>query len=187
MALTFEALPAALAAAADRVCVDEEGGAPLRCCLRDSRPGDRIALVSVTPPGPAGAYRETGPVFLHADGCPGPATRGYPEDFRARRQVFRAYDSTGSIVGGEVVEAGTGQEAVAERLLADPNVAFVQSRNVVHGCFMWTMRRVWRQAPSREAQSQSPAGPGQPTNPGGSGLGRTATVDGHEPYGQFGW
>ncbi|BEP16464.1 DUF1203 domain-containing protein [Acidothermaceae bacterium B102] len=141
MALTFEALPAALAAGADRVYVEKEGGAPLRCCLRDSRPGDRIALVSVAPPGPAGAYRETGPVFLHADGCTGPATRGYPEEFRARRQVFRAYDATGSIVGGEVVEAGTGQEAVAERLLADPDVAFVQSRNLVYGCFMWTMRR----------------------------------------------
>jgi hypothetical protein len=141
MTFTVEALSPALAADAEQTWIDEEGGCALRCCLRDSRPGERIALVSVTPSGPAGAYRESGPVFLHADACSGPTSSGYPEEFRGRRQVFRAYDATGSIVGGEVVEAGTGQEAVAERLLADPNVAFVQSRNVVYGCFMWTMRR----------------------------------------------
>ncbi|MGW2715123.1 DUF1203 domain-containing protein, partial [Streptomyces sp. NPDC001356] len=28
---------------------DEEGGAPLRCCLRHSVPGERIALVSYAP------------------------------------------------------------------------------------------------------------------------------------------
>lgn len=141
MTFTVEALPASLAADAERTWLDDEGGCALRCCLRESRPGERIALVSVTPPGPAGAYRESGPVFLHADGCEGPKTCGYPEAFRSRRQVFRAYDAGGSIVGGEVVEAGTGQESVAERLLAEPDVAFVQSRNVVYGCFMWTMRQ----------------------------------------------
>ncbi len=29
--------------------LDEEGGAPLRCCLRRSAPGERIALVSYAP------------------------------------------------------------------------------------------------------------------------------------------
>lgn len=53
---------------------DDEGGAPLRCCLRHSRPGELIALVSYAPlrrwaaatgadPGP---YDEQGPVFVHA-------------------------------------------------------------------------------------------------------------------------
>jgi hypothetical protein len=139
--LRFEPLPAALAADATRAWTDEDGGAPLRCCLRDSRPGERIALVAATPDGPQGAYRETGPVFLHADGCAGPADAGYPEDFRRRTQVFRAYNRTGVIVGGEVVPPGAGQEEAAARLLADPDVAFVQTRNVVFGCYMLTIRR----------------------------------------------
>jgi Protein of unknown function (DUF1203) len=71
MPLTVEALPAALAADAERTFRDDGGGAPLRCCLRDSRVGERNALVLVTPPGPAGAYSESGPAFLHADGCDG--------------------------------------------------------------------------------------------------------------------
>jgi hypothetical protein len=56
--------------------------------------------------------------------------------------VFRAYDWAGSIVGGEVVPAGpAGQEEAARRLLDDPRVAFVQTRNVVFGCYMLTIRR----------------------------------------------
>ena len=139
--LRYEPLPAALAVDATRTWIDEDGGAPLRCCLRDSRPGERVALVAVTPEGPQGAYRETGPVFLHADACTGPADTGYPEEFRRRTQVFRAYDRAGVIVGGEVVQPGSGQEEVAARLLADPEVAFLQTRNVVHGCYMLTIRR----------------------------------------------
>ena len=139
--LRYEPLPASLAADASRTFIDDDGGAPLRCCLRDSRAGERIALVAVTPEGPQGAYRETGPVFLHADGCSGPADTGYPEEFRRRTQVFRAYDHAGVIVGGEVVRPGSGQEQAAARLLADADVAFVQTRNVVFGCYMLTITR----------------------------------------------
>jgi hypothetical protein len=139
--LRYDPLPAALALEATRTWIDEDGGAPLRCCLRDSRPGEKVALVAVTPEGPRGAYRETGPVFLHADSCPGPPGTGYPEDFRRRSQVFRAYNRSGAIVGGELVPAGTGQEEIAARLLADPDVSFVQTRNVVFGCYMLTVRR----------------------------------------------
>lgn len=141
MTITVEALPAGLASTDVRVWVDEEGGAPLRCCLRDSHRGERVALAAVTPPGPAGAYQETGPVFLHADGCDGPSSPGYPPDFRARPQVFRAYDANGAIMGGELLDVSSDAEAVAERLLADPAVAFLHTRNVVYGCYMLMIRR----------------------------------------------
>ena len=124
-----------------QIRIDEEGGAPLRCCLRDSRVGERIALVAVSPEGPRGPYREMGPVYVHAGRCPGPADSGYPEDFRRRPQVFCAYDWTGNISGGTVVPAGSGQEEAARKLLSDPRVAFVQTRNVVFGCYMLTIRR----------------------------------------------
>jgi len=59
----------------------------------------------------------------------------------ADHQVFRAYNARGSIMGGELVDAGNDQEAVAERLLADPAVAFLHTRNVIHGCYMLMIRR----------------------------------------------
>src|SRR5262245_2113257 len=97
------ALAAGHGAAGEPVVVRTDlDGAPLRCCLRDSRPGDRVALVAVVPPGPGGAYAETGPVFVHAEACAGPEHSGYPEEWRRRTQVFRAYDAAGRIVGGEV-------------------------------------------------------------------------------------
>jgi len=139
--LRYEALPTALAAGATRTWTDEEGGSQLRCCLRHSRPGERLALVAATPEGPRGAYRETGPVFLHADGCAGPAGSGYPDDFRGREKVFRVYDGAGTILGGEVVPPGAGHETVAERLLDQPGAAFLQVRNVVFGCYVLTIRR----------------------------------------------
>ena len=53
---------------------DPEGGDPLRCCLRETRPGEEVLLIAHTPPGTSGAYAERGPVFVHADPCEGYAT-----------------------------------------------------------------------------------------------------------------
>ena len=139
MKLDVRPLPDSIPTTAVEVSIDREGGAPLRCCLRDSRPGERIVLASVTPPGPEGAYAESGPVFLHADPCAGPDRPGYPDEFRRRTQVFRAYSADGRIVGGRVVRPEDDQEAVAEELLAEANVAYLHSRNVVHGCYMFAI------------------------------------------------
>ena len=106
MRIQVSALPTSLPVVSARVLTDSEGGAPLRCCLRDSRAGEKIRLGSVVPPGPQGAYAEAGPVFLHADPCSGPASTDYPDAFRTRRQVFRSYDASGQILGGEIAEAG---------------------------------------------------------------------------------
>lgn len=51
--------------------VAHEAGAPLRCCLRESRAGERLALIAYRPHGTAGAYREIGTVFVHAEPCEG--------------------------------------------------------------------------------------------------------------------
>ncbi|MFE7562723.1 DUF1203 domain-containing protein [Kitasatospora sp. NPDC057500] len=128
--------------------VDGTGGAPLRCCLTRARAGDRIALVSYAPlrrwaaetgaePGP---YEELGPVFVHDGPCAGPAGPGWPDGFHGGRRVLRAYDRRGHILGGELVEPDTA-EAVAARLLADPQVAVLHVRAVEFGCFMHEVRR----------------------------------------------
>jgi hypothetical protein len=71
-----------------------EGGEPLRCCLRDARPGEACVLFGYEPhlPGAASPYREIGAVFAHAARCDGPAsTVGYPADWRGRAQVVQRH------------------------------------------------------------------------------------------------
>src|SRR4051812_27086723 len=74
---------------------DAEGGWPLRCCLTDSEPGDRLAIVAFSPFPWSSAYRETGPVVVHVAGCPGPPDGSLPPQFHGRRQVLRAYGADG--------------------------------------------------------------------------------------------
>jgi len=122
--------------------VHDEGGVALRCCLRESRQGERIALIGYRPFRLGGPYAEVGPIFVHAAECAGySAVNRYPEEFRGRPQVFRAYRADGTIAGGSLVEPGYGQEQAVAELLVDPDVAFLHSRNVVFGCFMFEITR----------------------------------------------
>jgi hypothetical protein len=121
---------------------DPEGGDPLRCCLRETRPGEQVLLIAYTPPGTAGAYAERGPVFIHADPCEGYTTPDrYPPGLSHRQQVERAYDQDGQIADG--ILAGDGEQALAviQQLLARPDVALVHLRNVGYGCYNFTVRR----------------------------------------------
>jgi uncharacterized protein DUF1203 len=138
-----------------RPVTDEAGGSPLRCCLRRSLPGERIALVSYAPlhrwaretaadPGP---YDETGPVFIHPEPCEGPPPGpGYPAALAGTSKVFRAYSADGRILGGRLVGADqTAGPAVAGAVLSqmfeDPAVALVHVRAVEFGCFTFEARR----------------------------------------------
>lgn len=125
--------------------VDDEGGAPLRCCLRHSEPGESIALVSYAPlrrwaaetgaePGP---YDEQGPVFIHAEECPG--WRGEGLAFTNAHRVLRRYGADGRILGGELVADGF--EDAVRKAFDDPSVALVHVRAVEYGCFFYEIRR----------------------------------------------
>jgi Protein of unknown function (DUF1203) len=123
------------------VRVLEDGGAPLRCCLREARAGERVLLIAYTPPGTAGAYAERGPVFIHAERCEGYPTPGrYPPGLAHRQQVVRAYDRQGRIADGVLVADGRRAQAVIAELLARPEVELVHLRNVGYGCYNFAVR-----------------------------------------------
>ncbi|MFF4168655.1 DUF1203 domain-containing protein [Streptomyces sp. NPDC001744] len=142
---------------AGRPCVPrtaDEGGDPLRCCLRLSVPGERIALVSYAPlrrwaaeTGAApGAYDEQGPVFVHAEECGGPApSEGYPFARPGALRVLRRYDAEGRIAGGRLLELpddpAEGFDRALTEAFADPAVALVHVRAVEYGCFHFEVRR----------------------------------------------
>ncbi|MER6091863.1 DUF1203 domain-containing protein [Streptomyces bluensis] len=132
--------------------LDEEGGAPLRCCLRRSERGEVIALVSYAPlrrwaaetGADPGAYDEQGPVFIHAEECGGPAGQGHP--FTGAHRTVRRYSADGHILGGRLVDVASTTGATAfdqafEEAFADPEVALVHVRAVEYGCFLYEVRR----------------------------------------------
>jgi hypothetical protein len=129
--------------------VTDDGGSPLRCCLRLSRPGESLALVSYAPlrrwalergvdPGP---YDETGPVFIHTEPCGGRIDSGYPDELRGTPRMLRAYSTDGRILQGVQVQPNDDVESTLENLLADPRVAVVHGRAVDFGCFTFEARR----------------------------------------------
>jgi hypothetical protein len=117
--------------------VRAEGGEPLRCCLRDARPGEACLLAGYEPRLPESPYVEKGAVFVHADPCGGPADDGYPRDWERRPQVLRAYDERGWIHPATRTHDGTDPAAELAAVLAEPGVAVVHSRNVAYGCYMF--------------------------------------------------
>ncbi|MFG3048793.1 DUF1203 domain-containing protein [Streptomyces sp. NPDC048202] len=127
---------------------DPEGGAPLRCCLRRSEAGERIALVSYAPlrrwaaetGAEPGAYDEQGPVFIHADPCGGPAPEGGLA-FTDAHRVLRRYSHDGHILGGRLVTPPEDFEAALTEAFTDPQVALVLVRAVEYGCFLYEVRR----------------------------------------------
>lgn len=116
------------------------GRVPLRCCLTFSSPDEQVALISYRPMTVGGPYAEVGPVFVHADPCPGYDGAGFPAQYRERRAVLRPYDADGQMLTGVVAEPGT-SEGELERLFDDPAVALVQVRNEVAGCWNFSVRR----------------------------------------------
>jgi Protein of unknown function (DUF1203) len=138
-----------------RLVTEGAGGSPLRCCLRTSKPGERIALVSYAPLRPwaeetgadPGPYDEVGPVFIHPEPCGGPSGTGYPEDYIGWSRMFRAYRADGTILLGRLASADdVGDLAAAHRcvgeILADPEVAVVHARAIEFGCFTFEIRRI---------------------------------------------
>jgi hypothetical protein len=150
--LIFEPIPpgelekiraARIAEAGNRLApqVDTEGGSPLRCCLRETRPGERVLLIAYTPPGASGPYAERGPLFIHPDPCEGyPSSHLYPPGLSHRQQVVRAYDHHGRIADGVLVGSGDHAMTVIREMLARPDIALVHLRNVGYGCYNCTVR-----------------------------------------------
>jgi Protein of unknown function (DUF1203) len=124
----------------ERFASDGGGGDPLRCCLRNPRPGEELILFGYEPPLPDSPYREMGAVIAHAEPCAGPEP-GYPADWLGRPQVLRAYDRNGRIHDATRTHDGTAPEAVIAEMLASPGVERIHSRNVAWGCYMFAVTR----------------------------------------------
>jgi len=125
------------------VPVNADGGEPVRCCRTDAAVGDALLLLAFRPalPGDDSPYQEVGAVYVHAQPCGHSPSGEYPEAWRRRPQVLRAYDERGWIHPATRVHDGTDPERELAEVLETPGVVAVHSRNVAYGCWMFTAVR----------------------------------------------
>jgi len=147
VALPTEVAEAARRNAADgapdhaMITADSPTGFPCRHCLRWAQPGERVVLFPYAAIAPGRPYSESGPIFVHAEPCQRhPSTYEFPANFRNGR-VLRAYNSGHDMIAAEVVN-GSDPEAVVEKLLRNPETAFVHVRSVIHGCYTFKIERI---------------------------------------------
>jgi hypothetical protein len=125
----------------------DDGGSPLRCCLRRSTPGEVLYLIAYCPFSRPGPYAERGPVFVHASACPGYTEHDvYPAGYRDwPPMIFRPYrydpERNCDVIAYEAIKMGDGivAESLIASMFADPTIDFIHTRNVNAGCFMFTI------------------------------------------------
>jgi hypothetical protein len=133
---------AALAGVADHAIVIAVSptGYPCRHCLCFAKAGERLILFPYAAIPRGYPYSETGPVFVHAEPCERySATREYPGELRTGR-AFRAYNASYNMIDAEVAN-GSEPEAIVEKLLRNPETAFVDARSVTRGCYTFRVER----------------------------------------------
>jgi hypothetical protein len=122
------------------VTADSPTGYPCRHCLRFAKAGERLILFPHESIPACHPYSETGPIFVHAEPCERyRATHEYPDDLRGGR-AFRAYNARYDMIDAEVAN-GSEPEAIVEKLLQNPETAFVDARSVTRGCYTFRIQR----------------------------------------------
>ena len=121
-----------------------DDGWTMRCCLRNSQPGELIAVVSWSPFPWEGPYREVGPVVVHTDECEGfKPSPDLPSLIDDRPMELRPYGYDKAIVYPHVIYVSKA-ESVAKQtrlVLSHSEVDFVHGRNVHGGCFAFVAHR----------------------------------------------
>lgn len=137
------------------VSVDEQGGSPLRCCLRPAAPGDRLMLIAYQPFNRPGPYAEVGPIFVHAERCAGYIEPSqYPSGYRDwDPMIFRPYHYDGRMAypALTMVEGPEAEQAI-ETIFADPAIEMIHSRNVYAGCYMFAIHRPASEPPAETSR-----------------------------------
>jgi hypothetical protein len=124
--------------------MQSDGAFPCRHCLTDL-PEERTALLVAHLPFDRDApFSEVGPIFVCPDECePYSAIAEVPGIVQRRQVVIRAYDREDRIrYGHHDLVAGTEAEKVINRLLADPDTAYLHVRSAQTGCFLSRVERI---------------------------------------------
>lgn len=124
-----------------RVADNRAPGYPCRVSLTDSREGDELLLVNYEHHDVQSPYRMRFAIYVRKSEESYHAINEVPEQLRIRTLAVRAFDNLGMMIGWELVD-GKDLEAAIERLLANPQSAYLHIHYAAPGCYAARVERV---------------------------------------------
>lgn len=124
-----------------RYRVDASPGFPDRVELREAEVGESVLLVNHAHLPDDGPYRSSHAIFvIEGASRTFDAVDVVPEVLRTRTLSLRAFDRGGMMVDADLVD-GRAVEALFERILGDPRVAYLHAHYAKRGCFACRIER----------------------------------------------
>lgn len=108
---------------------------PCRISLRDARPGERALLLNYEHQDADTPYRSRYAIFV-VEGAEQAALAPdeLPQVFRGRPIALRGFSSAGMLLEA-AMSMGQDSAPVIERLLGNPEIAYIHAHNAMHGCY----------------------------------------------------
>ena len=119
-----------------RFIADKKPGFPDRIELRDAEQGEAVLLLNYLHQPADTPYKASHAIFVREWAeTPYRATDEIPDVLRIRPISLRAFDATGDMVDADLVIAGGDLEPTVERLLANPEAAYIHAHYAKRGCY----------------------------------------------------
>ena len=124
-----------------RYVADKKPGFPDRVEVRDAEPGETLMLLNYTHQPADTPYRASHAIFVR-EGAEAAHDQvdEVPQALRIRPLSLRAFDAVGGMVDADLVD-GREVEGLIERLLANPDVAYIQAHYARRGCYAARIER----------------------------------------------
>jgi uncharacterized protein DUF1203 len=118
------------------------GRAPCRHCLKLIRKNEEeLLLFTYDPFRELGEPPLPGPVYIHAESCSRhPESDFIPEEYRGRQLTLEGYGDNRALV--KEIRVSNGEEqGVAEQLISETGIRYVNVRSTEAGCFLFRLER----------------------------------------------
>ncbi|MCK0167558.1 DUF1203 domain-containing protein [Jannaschia sp. S6380] len=120
---------------ARRKVVAESAGTPCRVSLIDAEPGETVILTNHAHLPDRSPYRATHAIYVrHNAEALHPAPGTLPPVMRNRTLSIRAFDADHMMRGAGIAE-GAAVAPLLDRMLADPDIAYIHVHFAAAGCF----------------------------------------------------
>jgi hypothetical protein len=118
-----------------RRAVDAKPGFPCRVSLEDAEPGETVLLLNYEHQPADTPFRASHAIYVREGAAKAAlAANEVPAVFQDRLMSLRAFSAEGMIVAAEVAQ-GEALEPAVERLLAQPDVAYLHAHYAGRGCY----------------------------------------------------